>query len=78
MKFKPKFKSDFLKTNKAFKSQHQSMIQIIYSILFQLITISPKWNKSMDLGFNIQSGTSKGKLFQLFPVKEELEEDLSI
>lgn len=32
----------------------------------------------MDLDFNTQNGTSREKLFQLFQVKEELEEDLSI
>ena len=54
------------------------MIQKIYLILFQLITISLKLNKSLGLDFNIQSGISREKLYQLFQVKEESEEDLSI
>lgn len=64
--------------NKVYKSRHQSKIQRIYSILYLLIIINPKWNKSMDLDFNIQNGTSKEKLFQLYQVKAVLEEDLNI
>ena len=57
---------------------YQGFRAVIYLILFQLITISLKLNKSLDLDFNIQSGISREKLYQLFQVKEESEEDLSI